>query len=97
MLNHFSHVQLFEILWTVTHQVPLSLGFFRQEYWSRAMPSSRKSSQRRVQGSNPHLFMSPALACWFFTTNATWKPGMIVRYFIYKCKKTIVTQQCECT
>ena len=21
-------------LWTVAHQAPLSLGFFRQEYWS---------------------------------------------------------------
>ena len=34
MLSHFSHVQLFATLWTVTHQAPLSLGFFRQEYWS---------------------------------------------------------------
>ena len=28
------HVQLFVTLWTVTHQAPLSIGFFRQEYWS---------------------------------------------------------------
>ena len=34
MLSHFSHVQLFAIPWTVAHQAPLSLGFFRQEYWS---------------------------------------------------------------
>ena len=34
MLNRFSHVQLFETLWTVVHQPPLSLGFSRQEYWS---------------------------------------------------------------
>ena len=26
--------QLFAILWTVTHQAPLSMGFSRQEYWS---------------------------------------------------------------
>ena len=25
---------LFEILWTVAHQAPLSMGFSRQEYWS---------------------------------------------------------------
>ena len=27
--------QLFVILWTVACQAPLSLKFFRQEYWSR--------------------------------------------------------------
>ena len=30
-----SHVQFFATLWTVAHQAPLSMGFFRQEYWSR--------------------------------------------------------------
>ena len=34
MLNHFSHVQLCATLWTVAHQAPLSMRFFRQEYWS---------------------------------------------------------------
>ena len=29
-----SRVQLFEALWTVTHQAPLSMEFSRQEYWS---------------------------------------------------------------
>ena len=28
-----SLVQLFETLWTVAHQAPLSMGFSRQEYW----------------------------------------------------------------
>ena len=30
----FSHVQLFATSWTITHQAPLSIGFFRLEYWS---------------------------------------------------------------
>ena len=34
LLNRFSNVQLFVIPWTVAHQAPLSMGFFRQEYWS---------------------------------------------------------------
>ena len=34
MLNYFSHVWFFVTLWTVAHQAPLSMGFFRQEYWS---------------------------------------------------------------
>ena len=29
-----SRVRLFVIPWTVVHQVPLSMGFSRQEYWS---------------------------------------------------------------
>ena len=29
-----SHVQLFVTPWTVARQVPLSVGFSRQEYWS---------------------------------------------------------------
>ena len=29
-----SHVRLFGILWTAAHQVPLSMGFSRQEHWS---------------------------------------------------------------
>ena len=31
---HFSHVQLFAILWTVASQAPLSMRFPKQEYWS---------------------------------------------------------------
>ena len=30
----FSHVRLLAILWTVTGQAPLSMGFSRQEYFS---------------------------------------------------------------
>ena len=35
MLSHFSRVQLFAALWTVACRAPLSMGFSRQEYWSR--------------------------------------------------------------
>ena len=34
VLSHFRRVQLFMTLWTVAHQVSLSVGFSRQEYWS---------------------------------------------------------------
>ena len=30
----FSHIQLFATLRTVARQASLSMGFFRQEYWS---------------------------------------------------------------
>ena len=34
LLNCFSCVQLFATPWIVAHQVPPSMGFSRQEYWS---------------------------------------------------------------
>ena len=34
LVCHFSPVQLFATLWTVACQVPLSMGFSRQEHWS---------------------------------------------------------------
>ena len=34
VLSNFCHVQLFVTLWTVAHKVPLSMGFYPQEYWS---------------------------------------------------------------
>ena len=33
-VKSLSHVRLFETLWTVAPQAPLSMGFSRQEYWS---------------------------------------------------------------
>ena len=43
-----SHAQLFVTPWTSVHQVPLSMGFPRQEYWSGLPFScSRASSQPR--------------------------------------------------
>ena len=34
MLSYFSHVPLFATPWTVAHQILLSMGFSKQEYWS---------------------------------------------------------------
>ena len=60
------------MLWTVTHQVPLSMGFSSQEYWSGlALPSP---------GGLPNLGIepeSPALAGGFFTTEPPGKPKRI--------------------
>ena len=41
-----------------------------------------------IQRSNPHLFMSPALAGGFFTTNATWEVPKLPRAAgIFTCKE----------
>ena len=33
-VKSLSHIQIFATPWTVACQIPLSMGFFRQEYWS---------------------------------------------------------------
>ena len=61
-----SHVQLFATPWTATRQVPLYMGFSRQEYWSGLpCPSQRGSSQPRDQTQ------VSCIAGRFFTTWAT--------------------------
>ena len=49
-----SHVQLFAIPWTVSHQAPLSTGFSRQEYWS-GLPFLTPEDFL-THGWNPHLW-----------------------------------------
>ena len=71
MLSHFSHVQLFETLWTIAHQTLLSMGFPRQYYWSGLpLPSLGDLPD---PGIEPASLRSPALAGKFFTTGATWE------------------------
>ena len=49
-LTVLSHVRLFATPWTVAHQAPLSMGFFRQQYWGGlAISFSKGSSQTRDQ------------------------------------------------
>ena len=75
MLSCFSHVRLLEILWTVTHQVPLSMGFSRQEYWSEfPFPSPGKLPNPGIEKS----LMSLVLAGRLFPTSSTWKPYVCV-------------------
>ena len=66
-----SHVQLFAAPWTVAHHAPLSLGFSRQEYWSRLpLPSPGDLPD---PGIEPAYLASPALASGFFTTRTIWE------------------------
>ena len=63
MLNHFSRVQLFVMLWTLICQAPLSVGFSRQEYWSGLQcPPPGDLLDRRTE---PVSLRSPALASRF--------------------------------
>ena len=71
MLSHFSHVQLLATLWTVANQASLSMGFFRQEYWSGLpCPPPRDLPIPEIELAS---LISLALASRFFTTSATTK------------------------
>ena len=69
VLRCFSSVCLFETLWTVAHQAPLSMGFSRQEYWNvLPCPPPGDFPDPRIK---PRSHMSPALAGRFFTTSGS--------------------------
>ena len=60
------HVRLFKIPWTAAQQVPLSMGFPRQKYWSELpFPSPGHLPNPGIKHG------SPALAGRFFTIWAT--------------------------
>ena len=72
MLSHFSCVWLFVTLWAVAVPLPLSMGFSKQGYWSGLPCPPPGDLPNSVM--EPSSLMSPALACMFFITSATWKP-----------------------
>ena len=86
MLSHFSHVQLFETLWTVARQAHLSMRFSRQEYWSGlpcAPPGNLSDS-----GIETVSLMSNLQWLAGFLPLATGKPIRVcacVYTFIYVC------------
>ena len=64
-----SRVRLFVTLWIVAHQVSLSVGFSRQEYWKHwsGLPFTTPGDLPD-SGIEPKCPVSPALAGRFFTT-----------------------------
>ena len=67
MLNHFSHVQVFAILWTVALQAPPSMGFSRNP-----PPGDHPDPEIKLTS-----LMYPALAGRFLITNSTWEAQLI--------------------
>ena len=65
-------VRLFVTQWTVAHKVPWSMGFFRQEYWSRLpFPTSENFPDLGIE---PASLESPALLGRSVTTTPPGKP-----------------------
>ena len=69
MPSCFSCVRLFAVLWTAACQAPLSMGFFKQEYWS-GLPCLPQGIFPN-QGSNPHLLCLLHWQVGSFTSWAT--------------------------
>ena len=79
LLSCFSRVQLLVILWTVVFQVPLYMGFSRQEEYWCWLPWPPPGDLLHP-GIKP---MSPALAGGFFTTYSPEKPSHVNSFIIY--------------
>ena len=60
-----SHVQLFATPWTVAYQVPPSMGFSRQEYWSGLpFPSPGDPPDPGIEPGSPTLRGWDKLGVW---------------------------------
>ena len=70
-----SCVRFFVTLWTLALQAPLSMGFSRQEHWSR-LPFPPLGDLLNP-GIEP---LSPALAGRFFTTSTAWEAQVLVLF-----------------
>ena len=86
-----SRVQLFATSWTVAHRAPLSMGFFRQEYWSGVpFPIPGDLPDPGIETVSP---VSPALAGRLFTTVPPGKPHSVIDTYIYE---HILSNTCTC-
>jgi len=73
LFTHWVVSNSFATPWTVFRQAPLSMGFSRQEYWSRwSFPSPGNLLNPGIK------LVSPALAGGFFTTEP---PGKLPDFF----------------
>ena len=55
-LKLLSRIQLFETPWTIAYQAPPSMGFSRQEYWSRLpFPSPEDLPNPGIEPGSPAL------------------------------------------
>ena len=81
ILSRFSSVQLFATPWTVACQAPLSMEFFRQEYWS-GLPCP-PPGDLPDQGWNPRLLCVLHLQAGSLPLAPPGKPILYV-YILFK-------------
>ena len=84
-VESLSHVRLFATLWTVAHQAPQSMEFFRQEYWSGSPLPSPVLCRQRIKKqrhyfayegpfSQSYGFSSRHLRMWELDHKEGWMP-----------------------
>ena len=89
-----SCVQFFEILWSVAHQTPMFMGFFRQEYWSGL--SFPPLGYLPDPGIKLTSHACPILAGIFFTTDHLGNPFSSVQSLsCVQCFATPCTAACQ--
>ena len=94
LLSRFSSVQLYATPWMAAYQAPLSMGFSRQEYWSRvplpsllnvAQFSSVQFSRSVVSDSvQPHRQQPTRLPCPWDSPGQNTGVGC---HFLLQCMK----------
>ena len=97
MLSHIRCVQLFTTPWTAACQVPLSMGFSRQEHWNGLpFPSLGDLSN---PGIGSHLLFLLhcrwILYCWATREAPCWNIWKI--YFNFHCSWTNLCSHQQCT
>ena len=81
-VKSFSRVRLFSTPWTAAHQAPPSMGFSRQEYWSRVPSPSRGVNFWRVGLCvSEQVYFSP-LEYFLFCFVLRYRPKIIVLAFV---------------
>ena len=78
VLSHFKCVWLFVTLWTVACQAPLSMEFFRQEYWS-GLPFSAPGDLPD-SGIKPTISYVSCIGKWILYHWTTWGALSISEY-----------------
>ena len=81
MRDVLSHVQLFETLWTIGFQPPLSMRFSRQAYWSGLPFPSPNALPDPEIGSASHV--SPALHVCSLPAEPPGKPQLVFFHGFY--------------
>ena len=73
-----SGLQVFVTPWTVAHQAPLSMAFFRHEHWSGLpLPPPGDLPNTGIEFTSS---VAPELAGGFFTTCATWEACNVILF-----------------
>ena len=92
VLSCFSCVRLCATPWTVAHQALVSMGFSRQEHWSR-LPCP-PAGDVPDPGMEPASLMSLALTDRFFTTSAPWEDPLNAYCVLSKRSQSEKTPYC---